>query len=78
MYMSNSFLEIVELPNGDIALQRGDGELLVRIHFSETIKDYLQENHVDVAKAMITTGIQTVGRVTEEEKTEQEAAVTVH
>ena len=35
--MSSSFLEIVEMPNGDIVLQRAEeeGEPLVVIQFSE-------------------------------------------
>ena len=64
--MSASFLEIVELANGDFALQRidEDGETLLTISFSKETKDFLQENNVAVARAMINAGIQTVGSIT--------------
>jgi hypothetical protein len=42
--VSSSFLEIVEMPNGDVVLQRADddGEPLVVIQFSEETKVYLK------------------------------------
>ncbi|MBU2707864.1 hypothetical protein KCM76_17855 [Zooshikella marina] len=63
-----SYLEIIELPDGDIALQRTDTEEeqpLVTISFSEEAKAILQENHVEVAKAMMSAGIQMVGLMSE-------------
>lgn len=67
--MSNSYYEIVELADGEIALQRvdGDGEPLVRVSFSDEVKFYLQEQCVEVAKAMINTGIKIVGQIQEED-----------
>lgn len=67
--MSSSFYEIVELANGEIALQRadGDGEMLVRVSFSDEVKFFLQEQHLEVAKAMINTGIRIVGQIQKEE-----------
>ncbi len=84
--MSNSYYEIVELADGEIALQRidGDGEPLVRVSFSDEVKLYLQEQYVDVAKAMINTGIRIVGQIQEdghedfEEEIEQEEPRTLH
>lgn len=68
--MSNAYYEIVELENGEIALQRigGDGEPLVRISFSDEIRFYLQEEYVDVAKAMINTGIRIVGKIQDDDR----------
>lgn len=67
--MSASFLEIVELSNGDFALQRldEDGESLLTITFSKEAKNFLQENNVAVARAMINAGIQAVGEITASE-----------
>ena len=57
----SSFLEIVELVNGDIVLQRadGDGEALMTIRFSDESKDYMPNGRLEVAKAMIHAGIET-------------------
>ena len=75
--MSNSYYEIVELASGDIALQRidgeGDGEPLVRVTFSDEVKFFLQEQYVDIAKAMINTGIRIVGQIQDENEAESEA-----
>ncbi len=84
--MSNSYYEIVELADGEIALQRidGDGEPLVRVSFSDEVKLYLQEQYVDVAKAMINTGIRIVGQMQEdnhddfEYDAEEELSRTLH
>jgi hypothetical protein len=67
--MSSSFYEIIELADGDIALQRadGEGEMLVRISFSDEVKFFLQDQQVEVAKAMINTGIRIVGQIQSEE-----------
>ena len=50
--MPTSFLEIVELPDGRIALRRGDDEeSLVVLDFSADAKAFLQGQHIEVAKA---------------------------
>lgn len=61
----SSFLEIVELVNGDIVLQRadGEGEALMTIHFSEESKTYLPEGRLEVARAMIHAGIETASQL---------------
>lgn len=66
--MPTSFLEIVELPNGDFALRRVDeeGAPLVKISFSREAREMLQENDLNVAKAMITAGIQAVGSMSDD------------
>lgn len=57
-YMS-TLLEITELANGDVVLQEADTETsgapepLVRIRFSDEVRDMLGTNLVGVAEAMI-------------------------
>ena len=64
--MSTAFLEIVELPDGRIALRRADDEeSLVVLDFSEAAKAFLQGQHVEVAKAMLNVGVQMAGRMAE-------------
>lgn len=66
--MSSSFLEIVELANGDIVLQRAeeDGEPLVLIQFSEESRVYLMDATLEVARAMIQAGIQAAAQIAEQ------------
>ena len=61
----SSFLEIVELVNGAIVLQRadGEGEALMTIHFSDESKSYLPEGRLEVARAMIHAGIETASQL---------------
>jgi len=63
--MGSSYLEIVELEDGTYALQKIDSsdEPLVVINFSDEVLDFLKENKVSVAKAMIGAGVQAVGSV---------------
>lgn len=64
--MPTSFLEIVELPDGRIALRRAeDEEALVTLDFSADAKAFLQGQHVEVAKAMLNVGVQMAGRMAE-------------
>ena len=58
--MASSFLEIVELDNGDIVLRRAEeeSEPLVIIQFSEESRGYLRDATLEVARAMIQAGIQ--------------------
>lgn len=66
--MSSSLLEIVEMPNGDIVLQRSDedGEPLVVIQFSEESRVYLMDGTLEVAKAMIQAGIQAAAQMADQ------------
>lgn len=75
-----SYLEIVELPDGNIALQRSDADEkpLVTISFSEEAKAYLQDNYIEVAKAMLSAGIQMVGIMAETSAEEDESNRVVH
>lgn len=66
--MPTSFLEIVELPDGRIVLRRAeDEEVLVTLDFSDPAKEFLQGQHVEVAKAMFNVGVQMAGRMVEGE-----------
>ncbi|MFT5033014.1 MAG: hypothetical protein ACI9OO_000946 [Bacteroidia bacterium] len=55
-----SYLELAELPNGDIVLKRSDddGEPLVVISFSEESRQFMTAPPLEVARAMIQAGIQ--------------------
>ena len=54
-----SFFEIVVLPNGDIALKRGNDadEPLIRISFSKEVEGFSDESKIDLARVMIEAGI---------------------
>lgn len=55
-----TLFEIIELPNGDVALRRADesGEPLVSIRFSKESLYFLDNSKIDVAKAMIEAGLE--------------------
>lgn len=57
--MSDMFLEIIELGDGQIALRRADSddEPIMRISFSDDVKAQLKDECIDVAKVMLTAGI---------------------
>ena len=66
--MSASFLEIVELPTGEIVLRRSDeehSEPLVTMSFSQELLEFLQGDQVEIATAMLDTCIAEVGRKVE-------------
>ncbi|SDT99523.1 hypothetical protein [Halopseudomonas salegens] len=67
--MPSPFLEIVELSDGRVALRRSDddGEPLLVIEFSVDAQDYLQGQYIEVAKAMISAGMQMAGQVMEDD-----------
>lgn len=54
------YWEIIELANGDFALRKADSddEPLMTISFSEEATDRLRDQKVDVARAMISAGVQ--------------------
>jgi hypothetical protein len=74
----SSLFEIIELPNGEIVLQRSDdtgdgqGEPLVSIKFSEESLYYLSEAKYDVAKAMIEAGLEVAGDIDEQRSPKEE------
>ncbi|MDD1958542.1 MAG: hypothetical protein WCC62_14355 [Pseudomonas capeferrum] len=77
--MSTSFLEIVELPDGRIELRRAEDEgSLVTLDFSEDAKAFLQGQHVEVAKAMLSVGVQMAGRLMDGELEREEGPRVLH
>lgn len=64
--MSPSFFEIVQLSDGEYALQRIDDDSapLVRISFSSEAREMMNERDMSVAKAMIAAGVEAAGNVT--------------
>jgi hypothetical protein len=82
--VSASLLEIVDLGDGEIVLQRAedDSEPLVTISFSDESRVYLMDNGLEVAKAMIQAGIQAAAAIAEqgdvEIETSEEAPHVLH
>ena len=77
--MSASLLEIVDLGDGEIVLQRADddSEPLVTIRFSDESRIYLMDNGLEVAKAMIQAGIQAAAAIAEQGEQESSEEATV-
>ncbi|EAW39400.1 MAG: hypothetical protein HOJ30_10705 [Halieaceae bacterium] len=74
--MTTALLEIVDLGDGEIVLQRAEEEgvePLVSIQFSAEASAYLMENNLEVAKAMIQAGIQAAARLAEMSSVEVDA-----
>ena len=73
--MSTSLLEIVDLGDGEVVLQRADddSEPLVSIQFSEEASAYLMENNLEVARVMIQAGIQAAAKMAEMSGLEMES-----
>ena len=74
--MSTSLLEIVDLGDGEVVLQRADddSEPLVSIQFSEEASTYLMEINLEVAKVMIQAGIQAAAKMAEVSGVEMESS----
>ena len=74
--MSTSLLEILDLGDGEVVLQRADddSEPLVSIQFSEEASAYLMENNLEVAKLMIQAGIQAAAKMAEMSGIEMESS----
>lgn len=66
--MPASLMEIIDLGDGEIVLQRADddSEPLVRIRFSDESRVYLMDNGLEVARAMIQAGIQAAAMIAEQ------------
>ena len=74
--MSTSLLEIVDLGDGEVVLQRVevDSEPLVSIQFSEEANTYLMGNNLEIAKVMIQAGIEAAAQLAEVNNIEVETA----
>lgn len=73
--MSSSFLEIVELSDGEIVLQQAndpDSEPLVTIRFSDESRAYMMDACIDVAKVMIQAGIQAAVQISDQYDVDEE------
>lgn len=55
-------LEIIELENGELAIRNADSdaEPMIKVNFSEELRDKLSGEYLDVARVMLTAGIQMV------------------
>ncbi len=74
--MSSSLLEIVDLGDGEIVLQRADGESepLVTIQFSDASQRYMLDNCLEIAKVMLQAGLEAAAVLAEEEVEVEEQA----
>lgn len=64
--MPTAFLEIVELPDGRIMLRWGDDAgALITLEFSEDAKAFMQGQHIEIAKAMLSLGIELANNLDE-------------
>lgn len=75
-------LEIVELEEGGLAIRDvdSDEEPMIKVNFSAELKDQLSDQYLEVARVMLTAGIQMVaesGLQKEQEKLEEESR-TIH
>lgn len=67
---SDPVFEIVQLPDGDYALQAvgDDQDPLVRIHFGREARAFLGDNDHLIAKAMISAAVKTVESLRDDAK----------
>lgn len=68
--MTVAYLEIVELPTGEIVLRRSDeedAEPLVTMAFSQELQEYLQGDQFEIAQVMLDACIEEVGRRSEDD-----------
>ena len=66
------YWEIIELANGEVALRRADSndDPLLVIRFSDEANDRLKEQRLDVARAMISAGVQVATEIESGEETD--------
>lgn len=64
-----SYLELVELANGDVVLQRSEGDEnpLVIIRFSQETREQINGSCLEIARAMVQAGIEAVALSAEED-----------
>jgi len=74
--VSTSLLEIVDLGDGEVVLQRveDESEPLVSIQFSDEANAYLMGNNLEIARVMIQAGIEAAARLSEVSNLEVDAA----
>jgi hypothetical protein len=64
----STLYEILELPSGEIVLQRAgeDTEPLIRIRFSDQARAYMLDASLDVAKAMVEAGVKVLSDINQD------------
>lgn len=69
-----SYLELVELDNGDIVLQdsESDEKPLVTIRFSEQAREHMEGSSLELARIMIQAGLEAVSGVIQTEVLDEE------
>jgi len=74
--VSTSLLEIVDLGDGEVVLQRveDESEPLVSIQFSDEANEYLMGNNLEIARVMIQAGIEAAARLSEVNNLEVDTA----
>jgi hypothetical protein len=74
--VSTSLLEIVDLGDGEVVLQRveDESEPLVSIQFSDEANAYLMGNNLEIARVMIQAGIEAAARLSEVNNLEVDTA----
>jgi len=74
-------LEIIELENGEMAIRNADSdaEPMIKVNFSEELREKLSGQYLDVARVMLTAGIQMVADsgldLSDEEEAEPEPII---
>jgi len=75
-------LEIVELEEGGLAIRDmdSDEEPMIKVNFSDELKDQLSDQYLEVARVMLTAGIQMVAESSLKQEQEQleEAPPIIH
>jgi hypothetical protein len=74
--VSTSLLEIVDLGDGEVVLQRveDESEPLVSIQLSDESNAYLMGNNLEIARVMIQAGIEAAARLSEVNNLEVDTA----
>ena len=75
------YWEIVELETGEIALKsvNGNDAPLVTIQFSQQAKEQMHQQHVEIARVMISAGMAVAQQIEEEAlEDEQDEDAVVH
>ena len=75
--MSDPVIELVKLDTGDIALRHSDEPEthLVTINFSDDVKEMLQYDQMEVARAMVEAGMDSFRQIQVQRIKEVEAAM---
>lgn len=73
-------LEIIELESGELAIRNADSddEPMIKVNFSEELRDKLSGEYLDVARVMLTAGIQMVAESGLELNEAEEPEPTIH